>query len=95
MGEVIAKIGLEHADLPPIVLGVAEVENDQVLIDLVNNEHLLPFHYGFCHYDSPDPRGIDVAFLYQRIPNYLQIKNIPCIYTMKNKNDIIPVISYR
>ncbi len=67
LGEVIAKWGLEHADLPPIVLGVAEVENDQVFIDLVNNEHLLPFHYGFCHFDSPDPRGIDVAFLYQKM----------------------------
>ncbi|MCC7520658.1 MAG: endonuclease [Flavobacteriaceae bacterium] len=66
LGEVIAKIGTEHSMLPPIVLGVAEVENDQVLIDLVNNEHIKPFHYGFCHFDSPDPRGIDVAFLYQK-----------------------------
>lgn len=66
LGEVIIKIGLDHSLIPPIVIGVYEVENERVLMDLVNSKPLKPFHYGYVHYDSPDHRGIDVAFLYQK-----------------------------
>ncbi len=50
----------------PVLIGMAEVENDKVLYDLTNGTSLRKFDYGFVHYDSPDPRGIDNALLYRR-----------------------------
>lgn len=47
------------------VLGVAEIENDHVLQDLVAQPELIPAGYRFIHYEGPDGRGIDVALLYR------------------------------
>lgn len=47
-----------------VVLGVSEIENEQVLLDLVATELLAPYHLSVCHHESPDRRGVDVAFLY-------------------------------
>jgi len=66
LGEVLSNIGLEHAFMPPVFVGLAELENESVLIDLVESKKLAPFNYEYVHYDSPDERGIDVAFIYQK-----------------------------
>ncbi len=66
MARVIADIGNDIAKNSPAIIGVAEIENRQVLEDLVNNPLLLAKDYGIIHYDSPDSRGIDVALLYQK-----------------------------
>jgi predicted extracellular nuclease len=66
LANVISKIGRKQCELPPVFVGVSEVENDTCLEDLINDEKLKPFQYDFVHYDSPDERGIDVAFLYQK-----------------------------
>ncbi len=66
LSAVISQIGTDESNTAPIVIGLAEVENLQVLTDLVNSKKLRGFHYGIVHYDSPDERGIDVAFLYQK-----------------------------
>jgi len=50
----------------PVFLGVCEVENKSVLEDLVNEEKLKKENYGIVHIESPDERGIDVGFLYQK-----------------------------
>lgn len=50
---------------PPEIIGVCEVENKWVIGDLVNGTPLRNFKYKFVNYDSPDPRGIDVALLYR------------------------------
>ncbi|WP_246139140.1 endonuclease/exonuclease/phosphatase family protein [Gelidibacter salicanalis] len=65
-GKVISKIGFEELQHPPTIIGLAEVENDKVLTDLIESEHLKPHNYGFVHYNSPDERGIDVAMLYDK-----------------------------
>ena len=49
----------------PIVIGVSEIENRSVLEDLVSQPKLKGAKYRVCHYDSPDARGVDVAFLYR------------------------------
>lgn len=49
----------------PIVIGVSEIENRLVLEDVVAQPKLAPAKYRICHYDSPDARGVDVAFLYR------------------------------
>ncbi|MBR6306106.1 MAG: hypothetical protein IKR38_04935 [Bacteroidales bacterium] len=57
--------GGEMGDLPDIV-GFAEVENGFVLRRLLQGTALRKTDYAIVHYDSPDPRGIDVALLYRR-----------------------------
>lgn len=66
MARVIASIGADKANNAPAVIGVCEVENREVLVDVVNDPLLLTKDYGIVHYDSPDGRGIDVALLYQK-----------------------------
>ncbi len=51
---------------PPEIVGLCEIENKEVLLNLVNNTPLAKFPYEIIHYESPDKRGIDVALLYQR-----------------------------
>jgi predicted extracellular nuclease len=48
----------------PDLLGVQEVENRYVVEELAKRLPAKP--YGIVHYDSPDPRGIDVALLYNQ-----------------------------
>lgn len=50
----------------PFFVGLAEVENRRVINDLIKQTALLPGNYGLVHHDSPDSRGIDVAFLYRK-----------------------------
>lgn len=66
LGAVISQIGLKETGMPPVIVGVAEVENLKVLTDLVNTKDLAAHHYGIVHYDSEDERGIDVGLLYQK-----------------------------
>ena len=56
----------------PIVIGVSEIENRSVLEDLISQPKLKGANYRICHYDSPDARGVDVAFLYR--PDVFKIK---------------------
>ena len=49
----------------PDVRGVAEIENAYVLRSLIGQTALRKLDYRIIHYDSPDPRGIDVAILYR------------------------------
>jgi predicted extracellular nuclease len=50
---------------PPEIIGLCEIENRQVLEDLCFRSSLSQLKYRFIHKESPDPRGIDVALLYQ------------------------------
>ncbi len=50
-------------DGPPAIVGLAEVENEKVLQDLIRTDPLKHAGYTIVHYDSPDERGIDVALL--------------------------------
>ena len=50
----------------PDVVGFAEVENGFVLRRLVQATALRKTDYRIVHFDSPDPRGIDVALLYRQ-----------------------------
>lgn len=50
---------------PPDLIGLCEVENFSVLYGLTNYTALKNFGYRIIHFDSPDPRGIDVALLYR------------------------------
>ena len=62
----IGQIGWEETGMPPVLLGLAEVENKRVLKNIIKNRHLKSFRYGFVHFESGDRRGIDVALLYRK-----------------------------
>lgn len=64
LGFAISNIGCKETDKHPAIIGLAEVENDTVLKDLLASKHLSDYNYQFVHYDSLDERGIDVALLY-------------------------------
>lgn len=64
LGYAISNIGKEETGNPPALIGLAEVENNLVLDDLLNSEHLADKPYDYVHFDSPDERGIDVALIY-------------------------------
>ncbi|MGV6828407.1 MAG: endonuclease/exonuclease/phosphatase family protein [Flavobacteriales bacterium] len=66
MAKVIAEIGKDVTGNTPVIIGICEIENRNVVEDLVNQEPLLIKDYGIIQFDSPDRRGIDVALLYQK-----------------------------
>lgn len=63
--ENISKVILATGSEPPVVIGLAEVENIFVLNQLSTKTGLARFEYKVIHRDSPDPRGIDVGVLYR------------------------------
>ena len=71
LAAVISQIGTDINPDGPALLGVAEIENDTVLNDLIHHPLLKPRNYAFVHYDSRDIRGIDVALLYN--PKYFKV----------------------
>jgi hypothetical protein len=71
LATVIAQMGADKSPDGPAILGVAEIENDTVLTDLVNHPLLKKRNYKIAHYDSKDIRGVDVAMLYN--PKYFTV----------------------
>jgi predicted extracellular nuclease len=49
----------------PALVGLCEIESDKCLFDLTHYSGLKNLRYKFLHHESSDPRGIDVALLYQ------------------------------
>ena len=62
IAKVIKAVGKWNA---PDIVGVAEVENVNILNDLVNTPTLRKTGYRYIHHDSRDKRGIEVALLYK------------------------------
>ncbi|MBP1640940.1 MAG: Endonuclease/exonuclease/phosphatase [Bacteroidetes bacterium] len=59
---------------PPALVALCEVQNRRILDDLTLHSALWRLHYKISHFESSDPRGIDVALLYQpkRFHPYLE-----------------------
>ena len=49
----------------PDIVGFCEIENKKCLQDMIYQTPLLQFDYKIIHFDSPDPRGIDVGLIYK------------------------------
>lgn len=64
IANVIARLAREHCPGGPAVIGVAEVENERVLRDLLATEPAASMGLAYLHHSSPDRRGIDVALIY-------------------------------
>jgi predicted extracellular nuclease len=48
----------------PLFIGLAEIENRFVVLDLIQTGKLAKTKYRIAHFDSPDRRGIDVALAF-------------------------------
>ena len=71
LATVVSQIGTDVNPDGAALLGCAEIENDTVLNDLIHHPLLAGRGYQFIHYDSRDPRGIDVALIYN--PKYFKV----------------------
>ncbi len=69
----------------PDVAGFAEVENLFVLKSIINSGPLKKSDYRIVHYDSSDPRGIDVALIY-RNDIFEKTASKPCRITDSSGN---------
>lgn len=72
LATVISQIGTEINPDGPAILGVAEVENDTVMNDLVHQKLIEKRNYKIVHYDSKDIRGVDVGLIYN--PKYFTVE---------------------
>ncbi len=79
LATVIAQLGTDLTPDGPALIGVAEIENDRVLHDLVAQPEIQKRNYHFVHFESPDARGIDVALLYS--PKYFKVLKAEALYT--------------
>ncbi|MBP8823666.1 MAG: endonuclease/exonuclease/phosphatase family protein [Flavobacteriales bacterium] len=84
MARVIGEMGTDILPDGVVCLGLAEVENQDVLEDLVATPPLDKRGYRFVHHDSPDRRGVDVGFLYN--PAYFTLLHNKA-YTLRDPAD--------
>jgi predicted extracellular nuclease len=73
LATVISQLGTDMNPDGPAILGVAEIENDTVLNDLIKEPLISNRQYKFVHYDSRDLRGVDVGLLYN--PKYFKVED--------------------
>lgn len=64
LSSVIEKMGMDKTDEGLAILGVAEIENEEVLKVLCAHPNLAKRNWKVVHFDSPDERGVDVGLLY-------------------------------
>lgn len=73
MAYTISELAKEVCPAGPAVVGLAEVENERVVKDLVATAPLKERGLKYVHYESPDHRGIDCALLYN--PRLFTVKS--------------------
>ncbi len=72
LARVLSEIGTDNNPDGPAILGVAEIENKQVLDTLLRHPLIAARGYRYVHYDSRDFRGVDVALIYN--PKYFKVE---------------------
>jgi endonuclease/exonuclease/phosphatase family metal-dependent hydrolase len=78
-------VSIDSVNLPAVI-GLAEVENNKILEDLVDQTRLRNGHYQAILEEGADPRGIDVALLYRpEILKYISHKAIPAAKEFKTR----------
>jgi hypothetical protein len=70
----ISQFATKTTPIGPAIIGVSEVENKSVLVDLVNAKNLKKWNLQVVHHDSPDRRGVDVSLLYN--PMLFKMENV-------------------
>lgn len=84
MSTVLAEMGTDV--LPNVgcaVIGLAEVENDHVMHDLVSQPALVARGYKYVHIEGPDHRGIDCALIYNpKLFTVYDSRLVPYVYDL-------------
>lgn len=83
----------------PMLIGLCEIENKQVIQDIINNNKKLK-HYKSIHFNSLDARGIDVGLIYHTKKLTLLDKgiirfNLPEQDTPKSRDILWAKLSYK
>lgn len=65
LAKAISRIGEDEGLQPPVLVGIAEVENERVIEKLLDTKYLRDTNFDYVHFDSPDERGIDTGLLFQ------------------------------
>lgn len=74
MAYALSRIGMHELPGGCAIIGLAEVENERVLNDLISQPELAERGYKFIHVEGPDKRGIDCALLYQ--PTLFKVETV-------------------
>lgn len=85
LARVLSQLGREQTPLGPAFIGIAEVENRQVLEDLAARPAVRDMGLKVIHQEGPDHRGIDVAALYN--PALFQLQSYKCYAYPKLENN--------
>lgn len=86
----VAKVILSAGDtVPPVFVGLCEIENRGVAESLVRMTPLSLYNYGIVHFESKDNRGIDICLLYDR--NVATLVYSRAVYPLTAGGDTLPV----
>jgi hypothetical protein len=85
LSDVLSQIGTDVSPDGFSMVGVAEIENDKVLEDLVAQPKLANRHLKIVHYDGPDERSIDCGLLYN--PKYFKVVNSKSLFVKMTNSD--------
>ncbi len=64
MSRVLSEMATDKVKAGCAVIGISEIENRQVVLDVLQQESLKNRGYKLLHVDSPDRRGVDCGLLY-------------------------------
>lgn len=84
MSTVLAEMGTDVlSNVGCAVIGLAEVENDHVMHDLISQPALVARGYKYVHIEGPDHRGIDCALIYNpKLFTVRDSKLVPYVYDL-------------
>lgn len=71
LSDVISEMAVDATPDGLAILGLCEIENKNVLVDLVAAPKLKSRNYQIVHFEGPDARGVDPALLYN--PKYFKL----------------------
>lgn len=87
ISKIIFRIADDYGRLPDAI-GLAEVENAEVLKRLVGITPLRKAGYSVIHFESPDHRGIDCALLYRK--SSLELSEARPVHIVSDDGEILP-----
>lgn len=88
LSKVLSEIAIENVADGPAIIGVAEIENHQVIKDLVAMPLLKDRGWRTIHIEGPDRRGIDVGLLYNpKIFKVIEAKSHTVYLTKNDKRE--------
>lgn len=89
LSELCTEFGNKKNPAGAAVIGLSEVENSRALEDLLREPALAARGYRYVHFDGPDRRGIDVAFLYNpKAFRLVEAQLIPYIYPTESQPNV-------